>query len=82
MKTFRCKYRDTNEPWKIREERVQAPDQKQAFEQFVRSRRNDNWSLSDIFVHSHVELIEEGTDEVYIIDPYGEVKKPNTTFPL
>jgi len=82
MKTFRCKYRDVKNPWEIRVEKIRARDENEAFEKFVRSRREDHWSLSEIFVHSHIELRSEDTDEVFIIDSHGEVKQPQTLFPV
>lgn len=82
MKTFRCKYRDIKNPWDIREETIRAKDESQAFEQFVKARRQDRWSLSEIFVHSHIQIVAVDTKEVFIIDSHGEVKKPQTLFPV
>jgi len=81
MQTFRCRYRDSKDSWHVKEEHFRASDEQRAFEQFVQHRKKEHWTLPEIFIHSQVEIISEVNNDVFILDSFGEVKKPHTTIP-
>ena len=81
MNTYRCIYSDVKKSRKSAIEKLRADAAQEAFEKFIHNRKNEDWSIPEIFSKSFVHIVEEESQEDYIINAYGEVvrKSDNIT---
>lgn len=82
MSTFRCVYRDIKNQRRSSVEEYQAEAARDAFEKFIRKRKNEDWSVSEIFSKSLIRIIDEESQEDYVIDAFGEIVKRSERFAI
>ncbi|MBD3274519.1 MAG: hypothetical protein GF372_04375 [Candidatus Marinimicrobia bacterium] len=81
MNTYRCIYSDVKKSRKSAIEKLRADAAQEAFEKFIHNRKSEDWSIPEIFSKSFVHIVDEESQEDYIINAYGEVvrKSDNIT---
>lgn len=73
MKTYLCHYQDVKGRHSQECDIVHAETKEKAFEQFIRNRRNENWTLGQIYGNCHFQMVNTETDERYHLNPHGEL---------
>ena len=73
MKTYLCHYQDVKSRHTQECDIVHAETKEKAFEQFIRNRRKENWTLGQIYGNCHFQLVNTETDERYHLNPHGEL---------
>jgi len=80
MNRYQCIYYDLKNNRPVAVEEVRAGEATGAFQQFIRNRRNEDWTVAEIFRRSNLKIVPFGSDDRYIIDSYGEVVKETDYF--
>ena len=75
MNRYQCIYYDMKRNESSVVEEIRATAAREAFQQFIRNRREENWSFAEIFRRSDLKIVPAGSNERYIIDSFGEVVK-------
>ncbi len=82
MNTYRFLYNDIKKSRKSATEKLEAAEAQEAFVKFIHNRKNEDWSIPEIFTKSVIHIIEEESQEDYIINSYGEVVKKSDNIPI
>ncbi len=82
MYQFRCQYCDLKNNGMPVMEIVNAEAAREAFQKFIRHRREEDWSIPEIFTRSSLKIICEDSSECYVIDSFGEIVKEREHFSI
>lgn len=75
MTRYRCIYRDVRHGDDIETELIESSNPGKVLQTFIQHRRQEGWSLSEIFVKCSLEVQANETDELYHMNNYGELEK-------
>jgi len=79
---YRCNYRDVKQFRRPEIEFIEADSVSGAFRIFINHRHDEDWTIPQIFSHSLLEIIDEETDEKYIVNKFGEIVRWDTVAPI
>lgn len=80
MYQFRCTYFDVKEGGSRVVENVCASCAREAFQQFIRNRHRENWTIPEIFCRSSLKIVQAESDDRYVINAFGEIVKETEYF--
>ncbi len=80
MSQFRCIYFDVKEGGSSMVEDVHAASEREAFQQFIRNRHRENWTIPEIFCRSSLKIVREDSNDRYVINAFGEIVKETEYF--
>lgn len=82
MYQFRCQYYDLKNNGIPVMEVINAGAAREAFQKFISHRREEDWSIPEIFSRSSLKIICEDSSERYVIDSFGEIVREKDHFSI
>ncbi len=80
MSQFSCIYFDVKEGGSRMVENVHAASAREAFQQFIRNRHQENWTIPEIFCRSSLKIVRDASNDRYVINAFGEIVKETEYF--
>jgi|GEM_PF-1943194 len=74
MTTYRCTYHDVKQENRQETEIIESPEIHEALQTFIRRRRNEEWTLPEIFAKCRLKIAAEDTNQTYNLNKYGELE--------
>lgn len=78
MTTYRCMYHDVKQENRQETEIIESPEIREALQTFIRRRRNEKWTLPEIFVKCRLQIAATDTKQTFSLNKYGELEMENS----